>query len=83
MKHMKLIFGGKVLNYERHLTYFHFLVYRKIIENNLEDLNNTCVTKLVQKQTKKFGWMKNYFLCLLPRFFLYIIQILDVGALWG
>ena len=38
---------------KRHLTYFQFLIYKKIIESSLEDLNHTCVTKLVQEQAKK------------------------------
>ena len=47
MKYVRLIFGGKVLNYERHVTYkFNFL----FIESIMKDLNHTRVTK--------FGWMK-------------------------
>ena len=56
MKYGRLIFGGKVLNYERHLTYFQFLIYKKIIESSLKDLNYICVTKLTQEQAKKI-WM--------------------------
>ena len=83
MKYVRLIFGGMVLNYERHLTYFQFLIYRNIIVSILEDLNHTCVTKLAQEQEKIIGWMKNYFLYPLQRFFLYIVQILNIGAFWG
>ena len=52
-KYERLIFVGKVLNYERHLTYFQFSIFRKIIESSLEDLNYTHVTKLTQEQEKK------------------------------
>ena len=52
MKNVRLIFGGRVLNYERYLTYFQFLIYRKIIESSLEDLNYTHVTKLAQESMK-------------------------------
>ena len=51
MKYVRLIFGGKVLNYERQ-TYFQFSIYRKIIESRLEDLNRTRVTK-----QRKTIWM--------------------------
>ena len=61
MKYVRLIFGGKVLNYGRHLTYFQFFINRKIIESSLEDMNYTHVTKHAQEQAKKLGWMKNYF----------------------
>ena len=73
MKHVRFIFEGKVLNYKRHLTYFQFLIYKKIIESSLEDLNYTRPTKLAQEQAKKIGWMKNCCLCPLQRFFMYII----------
>ena len=53
MKYVRLIFGGKVLNYQRHLTYFQFLIYKKIIESGLEDPNCTRITKLAQEQAKK------------------------------
>ena len=56
MKYVRFIFGSKVLKYERHLTYFQFLIYRKFIESSLEDLNCTRVTKLAQEQIKK-NWM--------------------------
>ena len=69
MKYVRLIFGSKVLNYERHLTYLQFSIYRKIIENNLEDLNYPRVTKWTQEQAKEIGWMKNCFLYPLHRFF--------------
>ena len=49
MKYVRLIFLGKVLNYERHLTYFQFEMYRKIIESSLEDLIYTHVTKLAEE----------------------------------
>ena len=52
MKYVRLIFQGKVLNYERRLTYFQFLIYRKIRESSLEDLNYTCVSKMVQESRK-------------------------------
>ena len=52
MKYVGFIFGGKVLNYERHLTYFQFLIYRNIIESSLEDLNCIHVTKLTQESRK-------------------------------
>ena len=41
------------MNYEKHLTYFQFLIYRKIKESSLEDLNYTCVTKPAQELVKK------------------------------
>ena len=69
MKYVRLIFGGKVLNYERHLTYFQFLIFKKIIESSLKDLNYIHVTKLAQEQAKKFGWMENHFLYPLKRIF--------------
>ena len=53
---VRFIFGCKVLNYERHLIYyFHFFIYKKIIESSLENLNCTYVTKLVQDQAIVFG----------------------------
>ena len=61
MKYVKLIFRSKVLNYERHLTYFQFLICRKIIESSLEHLNHICVTKLTQEQAKKNSSMKTIF----------------------
>ena len=73
MKYEKVIFGGKVLNNERHLTYFQFSIYRKTMESTLKDLNSTFVTKLTQKQANFFEWMENCFLCQLQRFFLYNI----------
>ena len=63
MKYVRFIFGGKVLKSKRHLTYFQFLIYKKIIKSSLEDLNCACVINLAQKQAKKIGWMINYFLC--------------------
>ena len=53
MKYVRFIFGGKVLNYEGHMRFFQLLIYRKIIESSLEDLNSTHVTKLTQEQEKK------------------------------
>ena len=41
LKYVRLIFRSKVLNYESHLTYFRFSIYKKIIESSLEDLNHT------------------------------------------
>ena len=35
------------------IEYFQFSIYRKIIENSLEDLNCTYVTRLAQEQEKK------------------------------
>ena len=59
MKYVSLIFQGKVLNYERHLTYFQFLIYKKIIESSLKDMNYTSVTRLAQELRKI--WMdENY-----------------------
>ena len=59
MKYVRLIFQGMVLNYERFLTNFQFLIYKKIIESSLEDLICTSVTKLAQESTKI--WMdENY-----------------------
>ena len=52
MKYVRLIFQGKVLNYERHLTYFQFLIYRKIRKSSLKDLKHTRVTKLAQESRK-------------------------------
>ena len=49
MKYVRLIFGGKVLNYEKYLTYFQSSIYWNIIECSLEDLNYTRVTKLAQE----------------------------------
>ena len=69
MKYVRLIFGGKVLNNERHLTYFQFFIYKKIIENGLEDMSSTCVTKLAQEEAKKIRWMKNFVFGLLQRIF--------------
>ena len=56
--YVRLIFGGKVLNYERHLTYFQFLIFRKIIESSLEDLKCTLVTTMTQ-ESRKLRWMRN------------------------
>ena len=69
-----------VLNYERHLTYFQFLIYKKIIKNSLEDLNYTCVTKLA-KESRKI-WMDENCDMLRAREGdnLFIIRILDVVA---
>ena len=53
MKYLEVIFGGKVLKYEIHYIYFQFLIYKKIIESRLEDLNCTCVTKAVQEQEQE------------------------------
>ena len=78
VKYVRLIFGGKVL---KTLTCFQFLICRKIIESSL-DPKYTRVTKLTQEQ-KKFGWMKNYFLSPLRRFFLYITEILDINMVQG
>ena len=50
MKYVRLIFGGKVLNYERYVRFFQFWIYWKIIESSLEDLNYTRVTKPTQEQ---------------------------------
>ena len=52
MKYVRFIFGGKVLNYKKHLTYFQFLTYRNIIESSLEDPNYTHGTKLAQESRK-------------------------------
>ena len=73
---VRLIFRGQVFNYKRHLAYSPILIYRKIIESSLEDLNCTHVTKLAQEEAKKIEWMKNYFLRLLQRFF-FSIHCLD------
>ena len=51
------------------LTYFQFLIYKKIIESSLKNLNCRHVIKLAQEQVEKFGWMKNYFFYPLQRFF--------------
>ena len=56
IKYVRLIFGGKVLNYERQVRFFQFLIYRKLIESCLEGLNCTCVTILAEEQEKK-KWM--------------------------
>ena len=45
------------MNYERHLTYFQFLIYRKIIESNLEGLILHVLLNW-HKNQGKFGWMK-------------------------
>ena len=83
MKYVRLIFRGKVLNYERCLIYSQFSIYEKIIESSLEDLKCTMrVTKLVQERAKQIGWMKIYFLYPLQRFFFYT-QILDITTFWG
>ena len=34
------------------MKYFQLLIYKKIIESSLEDLNDTYVTKLAQEQEK-------------------------------
>ena len=62
------------MNYERHLTYFQFLIYKKIIENSLEDLNYTHITKLAQE---KINWMddKPFFLFTAKVFFVYNLDI--------
>ena len=73
MKYVRLIFRGKVLNYERHLTYFQFSVYWKTIESSLEDLNLTRVTTPAQYSKK--NWMDEN--C---GDSLFIVQILDVGS---
>ena len=39
MTYVGFIFGAKVLNYKRYLTFFQFSIYKNIIENSLEDLN--------------------------------------------
>ena len=78
---MRFIFGGKVLNYERHVRFFQ--IFRKIVKSSLEDLNGTRVTTLVQEPKRKIGWMKNYFLCPLQRHVLYIVHNLDVSAFRG
>ena len=40
---------------KRLLTYFRFLIYKKIIESSLEDLIHTHVIKLAQKKGKKLN----------------------------
>ena len=54
MKYVRPIFGSKVLNHERHLTYFQFLIYKKIIESSFEDLKRICV---VGTKTNKSFWI--------------------------
>ena len=73
MKYVKFIFGCKVLNYESHLTYFQFFIYRKIIEISLEDLNCTCITKLAQEQGKK-NWMDEKLFSLHCKGFFYTLS---------
>ena len=77
---MRLIFQGMVLNYERHLTYFQFLIYRIIIESSLEDLNCTRVTKMAQ-ESRKICMDENYNMQRAGEGdSLFIVQNLDVGT---
>ena len=75
MKYVRLIFGGNlVLNYKRHLTYFQFLIHRKIIESSSEDLNHTHVTELAQRTSKKIGWMKKNSLSIVKVFSIHCLD---------
>ena len=71
MKYVRFIFEGKVLNYERHVGFFQFLIYRKIIESSLEDLNYTRVTKLTQEEEENWMDEKLLFLSIVKVFFVH------------
>ena len=71
MRYVRFIFEGKVLNYQNSNILL-VLIYRKIIESSLKDLNCIWITKLVQKQEKN-RMDENLFSLPIAKVFLYIV----------